>query len=90
MSESQMSCVQVNEARAGSPDNPILIANEKYAKAWTTIIPRCGGRLVGYFLPLEGTSEFCDCAEHAPGFTGGAHLPGGCRVERFHKAAVFL
>ena len=29
----------------------------KYAQAWTTIIPRCGGRLVGYFLPLEGTND---------------------------------
>jgi hypothetical protein len=126
MSESQISCVQVNEARAGSPDNHILTVNEsmlpargharampstnppdpqqptrraalaglaatsatmalgapsransmtitcfiryqidpfqreafqKYAKAWTTIIPRCGGRLVGYFLPLEGTND---------------------------------
>jgi hypothetical protein len=29
----------------------------KYAQAWTTIIPRCGGRLIGYFLPLEGTND---------------------------------
>jgi len=29
----------------------------KYAQAWSTIIPRCGGRLVGYFLPLEGTND---------------------------------
>jgi hypothetical protein len=29
----------------------------KYAQAWTTIIPRCGGRLVGYFLPHEGTND---------------------------------
>jgi hypothetical protein len=30
---------------------------QKYAQAWTRIIPRCGGRLVGYFLPLEGTND---------------------------------
>jgi len=28
-----------------------------YAAAWGTIIPRCGGRLVGYFLPHEGTND---------------------------------
>ena len=25
-----------------------------YAEAWGHIIPRCGGELVGYFLPWEG------------------------------------
>ncbi|HEY2825951.1 MAG TPA: NIPSNAP family protein [Gemmatimonadales bacterium] len=28
----------------------------EYAKGWTHIIPRCGGSLIGYFLPLEGTN----------------------------------
>lgn len=28
-----------------------------YADAWATIIPRCGGHLVGYFLPHEGTND---------------------------------
>lgn len=28
-----------------------------YAEAWTRIIPRLGGRLLGYFLPHEGTSD---------------------------------
>jgi len=28
-----------------------------YAGNWSRIIPRCGGRLVGYFLPHEGTSD---------------------------------
>lgn len=32
-------------------------AFEKYAESWGRIIPRCGGRLVGYFLPLEGTND---------------------------------
>lgn len=27
-----------------------------YAKAWKTIIPACGGDLLGYFLPHEGTN----------------------------------
>ena len=30
---------------------------EAYARAWLRIIPRCGGELLGYFLPLEGTSD---------------------------------
>jgi len=28
-----------------------------YAQAWGRIIPRCGGHLVGYFLPHEGTND---------------------------------
>jgi len=28
-----------------------------YAEAWGRIIPRCGGRLLGYFLPWEGTND---------------------------------
>ena len=28
-----------------------------YAKNWGRIIPRCGGHLVGYFLPHEGTND---------------------------------
>ena len=27
-----------------------------YARNWLRIIPRCGGRLLGYFLPYEGTN----------------------------------
>jgi hypothetical protein len=30
---------------------------KKYAENWGHIIPRCGGRLVGYFLPHEGTND---------------------------------
>src|ERR1700691_5620563 len=29
---------------------------KKYAENWGRIIPRCGGHLVGYFLPLEATT----------------------------------
>jgi NIPSNAP len=28
-----------------------------YADNWGRIIPRCGGHLVGYFLPFEGTND---------------------------------
>jgi hypothetical protein len=27
-----------------------------YAAHWLRIIPRCGGQLIGYFLPYEGTN----------------------------------
>jgi NIPSNAP len=32
-------------------------AFQKYAENWGQIIPRCGGHLVGYFLPHEGTND---------------------------------
>ena len=32
-------------------------AFREYATAWGRIIPRCGGHLVGYFLPYEGTND---------------------------------
>ena len=28
-----------------------------YAENWGRIIPRCGGHLIGYFLPDEGTND---------------------------------
>jgi len=32
-------------------------AFREYARRWLTIIPRCGGNLLGYFLPYEGTND---------------------------------
>jgi hypothetical protein len=29
---------------------------EKYATVWLTAIPQCGGTLIGYFMPYEGTN----------------------------------
>lgn len=34
-----------------------LDAFEAYARNWLTIIPACGGGLVGYWLPHEGTNN---------------------------------
>lgn len=31
-------------------------AFERYAQNWGRIIPRCGGQLIGYFLPWQGTN----------------------------------
>ena len=30
---------------------------EEYAGRWLAIIPRCGGDLVGYWMPHEGTNN---------------------------------
>ena len=32
-------------------------AFKEYADNWARIIPRCGGNLLGYFLPHEGTND---------------------------------
>jgi len=32
-------------------------AFETYARRWLTIIPKCGGDLVGYWMPHEGTND---------------------------------
>lgn len=32
-------------------------AFREYAENWGRIIPRCGGNLLGYFLPHEGTND---------------------------------
>jgi hypothetical protein len=38
--------------------DPFQLAEfERYAATWSQIIPRCGGRLIGYFVPHEGTND---------------------------------
>lgn len=32
-------------------------AFQGYARNWARIIPRCGGHLLGYFLPHEGSND---------------------------------
>lgn len=32
-------------------------AFKTYAENWGKVIPRCGGHLIGYFLPHEGTND---------------------------------
>ena len=32
-------------------------AFEAYARHWLTIIPKCGGDVVGYWMPHEGTNN---------------------------------
>lgn len=48
--------------------DPHKIADfETYARTWLPIIPRCGGDLIGYFLPREGADNV---ALALIGFTG--------------------
>jgi NIPSNAP len=30
---------------------------EQYSRRWLSIIPKCGGDLIGYFMPHEGTNN---------------------------------
>ena len=30
---------------------------EEYARSWLSIIPKCGGKVVGYWMPHEGTNN---------------------------------
>ena len=32
-------------------------AFEEYARTWLRVIPECGGDLLGYFMPHEGTND---------------------------------
>jgi hypothetical protein len=32
-------------------------AFEEYARNWLALIPACGGDLIGYFMPHEGTND---------------------------------
>jgi len=32
-------------------------AFREYAEKWGHVIPRCGGHLIGYFLPYQGTND---------------------------------
>ncbi len=37
--------------------DPFKLAQfEQYARTWLTIIPACGGALIGYYMPHEGTN----------------------------------
>jgi hypothetical protein len=57
----------------------------RYAQAWGHIIPRCGGRVLGYFLPHEGTNDVA---------WGVSHLlrmkPIAPRSRLIQKAALIL
>lgn len=39
-------------------DPHALEAFEEYATRWPPIVERCGGKLLGYYLPKEGATNF--------------------------------
>ncbi|HVO01475.1 MAG TPA: NIPSNAP family protein [Candidatus Cybelea sp.] len=41
-----------------------LGAFEEYARNWGQVIPRCGGDLIGYFAPHEGSATTAYAAYH--------------------------
>ncbi len=64
-------CEAMAEAAPQSRSSPMIVtcviryeidpfqrdAFAEYARNWGRIIPECGGHLVGYFLPYEGTND---------------------------------
>jgi len=43
-----------------------LEAFETYAKLWLSIIPTCGGKVEGYFMPHEGMRNLSGSAFRPP------------------------
>lgn len=71
-------------------------AFEAYARVWLDVIPSCGGDLIGYFMPHEGTNDiawgliaFPDLAAYEAyrtrlrASTGGAANFATAQAERF-------
>jgi hypothetical protein len=68
-----------------------------YAEAWGQIIPRCGGHLIGYFLPHEGTNDiawglisFKSLADYETYRSRLKQDEGGKRNFEFAKAQRFI
>ena len=47
----------------------------EYAGNWGRIIPQCGGELIGYFLPHEGTNTIAHCLISFPSLAAYESLP---------------
>jgi hypothetical protein len=70
---------------------------EAYARRWLQVIPECGGDLVGYWLPHEGTSNiafglisFASLADYEA-YRGRLRAdPGGAANFKFAEAQRFI
>ena len=69
-------------------------AFKQYAENWGRIIPRCGGHLIGYFLPHEGTNDvawgliaFDSLAAYELTGHGCDRIPKGVRILPWHRAS---
>jgi hypothetical protein len=58
LSESSRSDAMITCCIQYTLDPHKLDAFEKYAGRWPSIIERCGGNLVGYYLPKEGANNY--------------------------------
>ena len=61
-------------------------AFEQYAKNWLTVIPACGGNLMGYFLPHEGSN---DIAHAMIGFESLAAYETIAQLRRIRRQGQF-
>src|SRR5262245_13075088 len=95
-----MTAVRGFGAHAAQPHANVLDpfrrdAFEEYARRWAAVIPRCGGDLIGYFMPHEGTNNialalisFDSLAAYESYRTRLRADPAGAANFRFAKEAV--
>lgn len=57
-------------------------AFEAYAKNWLTIIPACGGDLVGYWAPHEGTDNIAQALISFPSLAAYEAYRARLKVDR--------
>ena len=63
---------------------------EQYSKNWLTIIPKCGGDLLGYWMPHEGTNNIAFALISFEKSRGLRKLPGAAaRRQRRHGQFQF-
>ena len=55
---------------------------EDYSKRWLSIIPKCGGDLIGYFMPHEGTNNIAYALISFESLAAYETYPHGCAVMR--------
>jgi hypothetical protein len=65
-------------------------AFEEYARRWANIIPRCGGDLIGYFMPHEGTNNIDSLAAYEAYRARLRADPDGMANFRFAEEARFI
>ncbi|MBL4863576.1 MAG: NIPSNAP family protein [Rhodobiaceae bacterium] len=72
-------------------------AFEDYSRAWNAIIPECGGDLLGYFMPHEGTNDvalalisFADLAAYEAYRARLKSDPAGMRNFQFAEREKFI
>jgi NIPSNAP len=72
-------------------------AFKAYAERWGRIIPRCGGHLVGYFLPHEGSNDiawglisFASLADYEAYRAGLKRDEEGCANFEFARTQRFI